>query len=410
MEGFWDSHFVSEMAFHPRRVVIHSSILAKTCSVDGVIEINETISLGYRFYYTNKEAPVMIKFSGNAEVIGDMDSMYSEVFVQRKESEVSVLSIDYRGFGWSSGTPMLTKLCSDAEVIFTQLPNIFKMLDVPPFTPIILFGRSIGGCSALHLAKQYQNHSIPDLGSIIAIILESCFTNIKELPMVNELHKMMPQAAPMLAFLPDPFNNLEKMSTLKIPCLVLHGDMDEISPLKMGKDLYKKCSSQNKKMVIYNNCGHNDIAFLKGEEYYRDFFSFINIKATCRMSQVLCKQNRHDVSLESLDSMIKKYQGIIEESELTCLHIESAAVCERLGQFLKAEKLVHKALEKAVRDEVLECLLLKWRLKYPGGGNAHEDSEEKKIYINALKDEMIIDNEKELAIFAELSYQVTLRR
>ena len=49
--------------------------------------------------------------------------------------------------------------------------------------------------------------------------------------------------ASMLSAIPDPFSQLEKIARVSLPTLVVHGSIDEISPVAMGKDLFEKSGS-----------------------------------------------------------------------------------------------------------------------------------------------------------------------
>lgn len=40
----------------------------------------------------------------------------------------AVLAVDYRGYGWSTGTPQFSKLCPDADRVADKLPDILKVL------------------------------------------------------------------------------------------------------------------------------------------------------------------------------------------------------------------------------------------------------------------------------------------
>jgi len=75
--AFWDSPFVGQIAFHPRRGHPKSSHAA---SFDGTIPVGRgPAQLGYRFYGRADAAalpvtaPVFVYFHGNAEVCSDLD-------------------------------------------------------------------------------------------------------------------------------------------------------------------------------------------------------------------------------------------------------------------------------------------------------------------------------------------------
>jgi abhydrolase domain-containing protein 17 len=83
---------------------------------------------------------------------------------------------------------------------------------------IIAYGRSVGGGSAVNLAV---NHPLAGL------ILESSFT--------SAFRVVIP--FPILPF--DKFPNLQKITKINIPILIIHGTDDQVIPLKHGKKLFE---------------------------------------------------------------------------------------------------------------------------------------------------------------------------
>ena len=63
------------------------------------------------------------------------------------------------------------------------------------------------------------------------------------------------------------FNTIEKIKTLHLPLLVMHGELDEILPIGLGRRLY---ASANDPKEFYEISGarHNDTFFVGGDEYF----------------------------------------------------------------------------------------------------------------------------------------------
>ncbi len=78
--------------------------------------------------------------------------------------------LSYRGYGLSSGSPSEQGLKQDAQVAFEYLRNKKKSKH------IILYGQSLGGAVALHLATKASPH---------AVILENTFLSIVSLPLIT---------------------------------------------------------------------------------------------------------------------------------------------------------------------------------------------------------------------------------
>src|SRR5690606_20126082 len=88
---------------------------------DGLIEIEDGISLGYRMYTYHSSAPVLLYFHGNGEVASD----YTGIAPHYHAAGVSLLVVDYRGYGWSSGTPLTSRMLPDAQIVLDKIETIF---------------------------------------------------------------------------------------------------------------------------------------------------------------------------------------------------------------------------------------------------------------------------------------------
>ncbi|MCK5863490.1 MAG: alpha/beta fold hydrolase, partial [Candidatus Hydrogenedentes bacterium] len=79
----------------------------------------------------------------------------------------SVLAYDYGGYGYSEGRPSEDRIYADAEGMWQYLT---ETRGIAPGN-IVIFGRSLGGAAAAHLATKAQ---------AAAVILESTFTSIPD--------------------------------------------------------------------------------------------------------------------------------------------------------------------------------------------------------------------------------------
>lgn len=96
----------------------------------------------------------------------------------------------------------------------------------PADFPVVLFGRSIGSVCAVHLAARFPTQ-------FHGLIIESGIANLLELPMVAMLAAGMPMIAVLVSRLPDPWANKAKMASVNIRTLIIHGERDEISPVRV---------------------------------------------------------------------------------------------------------------------------------------------------------------------------------
>ncbi len=125
---------------------------------------------------------------------------------------------------------------------------------------LVLFGRSLGGVAAVHLAA-----SRPCAG----VILESTFTHMAA--MAKE-HFPLPVPQGLLR---DRLNSLDKIGAVKAPVLFFHGDSDDIVPLRLGLELYNATTAP-KEFITLTGAGHNDTYLVAGQEYFDKFKVFVD--------------------------------------------------------------------------------------------------------------------------------------
>lgn len=126
-EELFGSPMVSSLAFHPRTATKNESKAHN--AIDGEVHVphekdpisGEPIRLGFRLYphpEQPQKAPLVLYFHGNAEICTDYDGLHSYFHTR---VGASLMVMDYRGYGWSSGTPNLMTLQKDARFVMTQL-------------------------------------------------------------------------------------------------------------------------------------------------------------------------------------------------------------------------------------------------------------------------------------------------
>lgn len=188
-------------------------------------------------YLPNPQAKWTILYShGNAEDLGDI----RPVLNQLRDWGFNVMAYDYRGYGQSTGVAGETNAYADARAVYDYLTQTLK---IPP-SQIILYGRSLGGGVATHLATEVE---------AAALVLESTFT--------SAFRVVLP--VPIFPF--DKFNNLSKLNQISIPILIIHGEADEVIPFAHGQALYEAAHSPKFHLWI-PGASHNNIAMIAGEK------------------------------------------------------------------------------------------------------------------------------------------------
>lgn len=164
---------------------------------------------------------------------------------------LSVLILDYRGYGRSEGQPSETGLAMDARAGWRWLR---EEADQPP-GDVVLFGRSLGAAVAAELAAELEGEE----QGPAAVILESPFRSVPEL--AQRVYPFLP-ARWLARFSHDTQTHVRDITA---PLLVIHSRDDEIIPFAEGEAVYR--SALGPKRLLEIRGGHNT-GFLESEPDY----------------------------------------------------------------------------------------------------------------------------------------------
>jgi fermentation-respiration switch protein FrsA (DUF1100 family) len=168
---------------------------------------------------------------------------------------LSVLIIDYSGYGQSEGNPSEQGTYKDAEAAWQYLLTE-KQLNSKD---IIIFGRSLGGAVAIWLANQNEPR---------ALIVESAFSSVADIG--KHYYPYLPVS--LLARIKYPSHNL--ITSIKCPVLFVHSPDDDIVPYKFGRKLFMAANEPKEFLDIQG--GHNDGFFVSGKHYVNGLDEFIS--------------------------------------------------------------------------------------------------------------------------------------
>ena len=175
-----------------------------------------------------------------------------------KELGLSTLIIDYRGYGRSEGKPSEDGLYLDAEAAWKYL---VEQRNTDP-EKIILFGRSLGGAVAVHLAGKHKPK---------ALIVESTCTSIPEIG--SDIYPFLPCA--LLRLLSRyQFNAREGISRADCPVLVVHSRNDDMIPFAHGQAIFDAAGQPKEFLEIIGS--HNDGFIVSGQVYKDGLDKFIS--------------------------------------------------------------------------------------------------------------------------------------
>ena len=173
---------------------------------------------------------------------------------------LSVLLIDYRGYGRSSGPfPDERRVYEDAEASWQYL---IQTRHVPP-QRLVLYGHSLGGAIAINLARQH-----PDAAGLI---VQCSFTSMRQM-----VHYRMPGSIfPTDLLLTQQFDSIHQVPNLKLPVLYIHGLEDMQVPAAMSQTLYD-ASPEPKQLYLVPDAGHNNVAAVAGTDYLKLIQVFVH--------------------------------------------------------------------------------------------------------------------------------------
>ncbi|KAK7904087.1 hypothetical protein WMY93_016694 [Mugilogobius chulae] len=169
--------------------------------------------------------PVMIFLHGN----GGTRAAEHRVGLVKKLSAAGfhVFSLDYRGFGDSSGDPTEAGVTDDALYLYHWVKEHSRGSSVS------LWGQSLGTGIATNTAVRLQKQDF----DVEAVVLQAPFTNVREMPYI-----FLPGFKGLIWTVMDKieveFANDKNLETLTSPVLILHAEDDSVVPSYMGKQLF----------------------------------------------------------------------------------------------------------------------------------------------------------------------------
>ncbi len=233
--------------FHPRPEP--SLAVPRTEAWDLLIPVDENVAVGARFHAAGANAPTLLFFHGNGEIVAD----YDELAPLYARLGLNFFPVDYRGYGRLGGSPTVTAMMRDCHAIFAFARKWLPQHGYPG--PIMVMGRSLGSASALELAAGY-----PEL--VEALVVESGFAY------AGPLLQLLGVDLAAIGFQESVgFRNIDKIQAYAGPTLIIHAEHDQIIPLSDGQALYDASAAPDKTFLKIPQADHNDILLQGFAEY-----------------------------------------------------------------------------------------------------------------------------------------------
>jgi fermentation-respiration switch protein FrsA (DUF1100 family) len=187
------------------------------------------------WWYPNEGADgALLYLHGNA---GNLSHRGSSIAELRRELGVSVLIIDYPGFGRSGGRPSEAGCYAAADAAHEWLTREQKIAP----EKLLIYGASLGGGVAVDLASRREHR---------ALILVKTFTSMPDVG--QGLYPWLP----VRWLMRNRYESLAKIGRCKRPVFVAHGTADELIPFAHGERLFA-AANEPKRFLAMPGIDHN---------------------------------------------------------------------------------------------------------------------------------------------------------
>uniref|UniRef100_A0A7S3XMG0 Serine aminopeptidase S33 domain-containing protein n=1 Tax=Heterosigma akashiwo TaxID=2829 RepID=A0A7S3XMG0_HETAK len=208
---------------------------------------------------------IMIHCHGNATDVGRIRETLE---LLADQLGVNIVAVEYPGYGCRSDEkPSKAGLDVSVLKVYSYLRNEVGW----PACNILVMGRSIGSGPATSLAS----HNRPG-----ALILVSLFSSIEDLIEQRVGHRATRVVTDV--FRVNGWNNLEQISQVECPVLLLHGSQDKIIPCSHSTKLFHLC--KNGRISYLPRTGHSGFRWLPiikvMKQFLHDNDIFSNAKHT----------------------------------------------------------------------------------------------------------------------------------
>lgn len=185
------------------------------------------------------DRPVLVHFHGNGEIVKDWMELFPRI---AHRSGYEVFLVEYRGYGASTGTPMMGKMLDD-------IPAIAEAVGAPP-ERCVVFGRSVGSLYALEWIQRFPSTAGLVIESGIHDVLQRLLLRMSPEELGSDLDEMIDEIQLRL-------NHTAKLNAYPGPSLFLHAAGDDLVTPDHARDNH--AAAQNGTLAILPFGGHNDI-------------------------------------------------------------------------------------------------------------------------------------------------------
>jgi fermentation-respiration switch protein FrsA (DUF1100 family) len=196
---------------------------------------------------SNADAAIILYLHGNAANLRCREQRLKALV----DLDFSILAIDWRGYGASTGRPSQEGLLLDAETAYEWLAQRTNP------SRIVVFAESIGTGVGIKLAAAHK---------VRALVLEAPYFSAVDL--ASRYLPFIPVRALML----DPLRSDLWIRDIRTNLLIQHGKQDRLIPFSQGERLFE-IAPEPKRMIAYPLGHHDDLP--QKHNSYQDLKEFI---------------------------------------------------------------------------------------------------------------------------------------
>lgn len=245
-------------AFDAHRTITPATFNISTFSLEEIeLETDDGETLNGWYLAQEDAKATVVYYGGNGFLM-----VKSRPLIQAyADMDVNLLLFDYRGYGLSSGDPTVEGVKKDARRAYEYAESRSTAAD----QVMIVHGHSMGAFLSSKIASEYS--------SVDGYIMESPVSEVKQwtkklVPWILRPFVQFDIAEEIAAQ-----SNLENVSQVTLPLLIIGGTGDDVTPFSMAEDVYDASPSQSKTLVEIEGGTHNNLPTFP--KYKNELSSFI---------------------------------------------------------------------------------------------------------------------------------------
>jgi len=191
-------------------------------------------------------SPLILLFHGNGGTI-EIRAAKAKAYI---DAGFGVLMPEYRGYGGNPGSPSEDGLYADgrAALAFTAAQGIAP-------DHVVLLGESLGTGVAVQMAMEQH---------VAALVLEAPYSSIADVAQGDF------PLLPVWWLVRDRFDSLDKIARVRTPLFIVHGERDEVIPVRFGRTLFA-AALEPKEAMWLPGAGHGVIGHSAVDAAVLDF-------------------------------------------------------------------------------------------------------------------------------------------